>query len=66
MVSYQPMFDYMKEHNITAYYVLSHGIDNHTWHNIRHGKAITTNTIEKLCNIIKCTPNDIMTFLQDE
>jgi len=52
----------MKTRNITQYYLLQHGIDNKTLDSIKKNKNITLLTLEKLCDIIGCTPNDIVQF----
>ncbi len=52
----------MKEKNITQYQLLKMGIDNKTLDGLKHGKNITLLTLEKLCTIMECTPNDIIEF----
>ena len=39
-----------------------HLIDNKTLDSLKKGKNITMITLEKLCRIIDCTPNDIVEF----
>lgn len=52
----------MKEKNITQYQLLKMGIDNKTLDGLKHDRNITLLTLEKLCTIIECTPNDIIEF----
>lgn len=52
----------MKKKNITQYYLLKSGIDNKTLDSLKKNKNITLLTVEKLCNILECTPNDIVEF----
>ena len=56
----------MKEKNISQYYLLKSGIDNKTLDSLKKGKNITLLTLEKLCNILNCTPNDVIEFIDDE
>ena len=42
--------------------LLKGGIDNKTLDSLKKGKNITMITLEKLCRIIDCTPNDIVEF----
>lgn len=56
----------MKDKNITQYKLLKSGIDNKTLDSLKKGKNITLNTVEKLCYILNCTPNDIVSFDYDE
>ncbi len=52
----------MKERGITQYFLLKSGIDNKTLDSLKKNKNITLFTVEKLCNIIGCTPNEIVEF----
>jgi len=62
MIDYSPLWKTMEEKQITQYQLLKGGIDNKTLDSIKKGKNITLLTVEKLCKIIDCTPNDIVTF----
>lgn len=62
MIDYSPMWTFMERHNISQYYLLKHGIDTKTLYNIKQNKSITMLTLEKLCSIMECTPNDIVSF----
>ncbi len=53
----------MKNKNISQYTLLKQGIDNKTLDRIKKGKNITLLTLEKLCQILDCTPNDIIEFI---
>lgn len=66
MISYAPLFKTMKEKSITTYALINHyGINPRTIHNIKHGKGISTYTLEKLCNALECTPNDAIEFIPE-
>ena len=52
----------MEEKQISQYQLLKGGIDNKTLDSLKKGKNITMVTMEKLCKIIDCTPNDIVEF----
>ncbi len=62
MIDYSPLWETMKLRNITQYQLLISGIDNKTLDSLKKGKNITMLTLEKLCSIIGCTPNDIVRF----
>lgn len=67
MISYEPLWNTMKEKEITTYTLINKlGISSKTIHNLKHSKHITTSTVETLCNILDCTPNDIFTFINDD
>lgn len=52
----------MKKKGITQYYLLKAGIDNKTLDSLKKGKNITLLTVEKLCEILECTPNEVVEF----
>ncbi len=67
MISYAPLFKTMKEKSITTYALIHHhGINPRIIHNIKHGKGISTFTLEKLCHALDCTPNDVIEFIKEE
>lgn len=45
---------------------LKSGIDNKTLDGLKKGKNVTLLTVERLCHILDCTPNDIVEFLPDD
>lgn len=55
----------MDEKNISQYQLLKQGIDNKTLDSLKKNKNITLITLEKLCKILDCTPNDIVKFIDD-
>ena len=59
---YGPMWKTMEQKHVTQYQLLKGGIDNKTLDSLKKGKNITMITLEKLCRIIDCTPNDIVEF----
>ena len=62
IISYRPLWETMERKGISQYYLLKSGIDNKTLDSLKKGKNVTLLTVEKLCNIIGCTPNDIFEF----
>lgn len=62
IISYRPLWEIMEKKGITQYFLLKSGIDNKTLDSLKKGKNVTLLTVEKLCNIIDCTPNDIFEF----
>ncbi len=62
MIDYSPLWKTLKERNISQYHLLKSGLDNKTLDSLKKNKNITLLTVEKLCKIIGCTPNDIVEF----
>ena len=65
MIDYSPLWVTMEKRNISQYYLVNNGIDYRTMQQLRNNQNITASTIEKLCRILSCTPNDILTFTDD-
>ena len=63
MVNYEPLWETMKSRGITSYALINkHGINSRTVNNLKHNKGMTVFTMERLCEILDCTPNDIVKF----
>ena len=62
LIDYSPLWTTMEQKNISQYKLLKSGIDNRTLDTLKKGKNITMLTLNKLCNILECTPNDIVSF----
>ncbi len=62
MIDFGPLWNTMRERQVTQYHLLQSGIDNKTLDSLKKNKNITLLTLEKLCKIIGCTPNDIVEF----
>lgn len=52
----------MEKNGITQYKLIKSGIDNKTLDSLKNNKNITMLTLEKLCTIIGCEPNDVVKF----
>ena len=66
MISYEPLWKTLKEKNISQYYLLQQGIGNRVLDSLRNNKNINMLTLERLCDVIGCTPNDIVEFVPEE
>ena len=66
MRSYRPLWETMKEKQVSQYRLIKEGIDTKTIDGLKKGKNITLETLEKLCNILECSPNDIVEFVSEE
>lgn len=64
MLSYRPLWETMKSRNITTYNLIKdHGFSPQTINNLRHDRGITTYTLERLCKILDCTPDNVIEFI---
>lgn len=65
MRSYRPLWETMKEKHVSQYRLIKSGIDTKTIDGLKKGKNITLETLEKLCTILDCSPNEIVEFVPD-
>ena len=66
MISYAPLWKTMEERNISSYALINqHGISSNTINRLKHNESITMFTLEILCKILSCSPNDVIEFIDD-
>ena len=63
MIDYSPLWQTMKDKNISQYYLLKHGIDNRVLDALKKNKNITLLTLEKICKVVECTADDVVKFI---
>ena len=66
MISYEPLFKTMADKNITSYALFKQGFPKATYYSIRHGNSISTNTVNQLCKLLKCSVSDIIEYIDEE
>lgn len=62
MIDFTPLWETMERKKVSQYQILKQGIDNKTLDSLKKNKNITLTTMEKLCKILDCEPNDIVRF----
>ncbi len=62
MIDFSPLWKTMEERGVSQYRFLQSGIDNKTLDSLKKNKNITLLTLEKLCRILGCTPNNVVCF----
>ena len=65
MLDYSPMWETMRRKEVSQYSLLKAGIDNKTLDSIKKGNNITLLTLEKICVILECPPNDVVRFVAE-
>lgn len=67
MVNYIPLWEIMEKQGITTYTLINKlGFNPRTVNNLKHNRGITVYTLERLCVVLNCTPNDILDFIPDQ
>ena len=65
VVDYSPLWETMRQKGVSQYALIQAGIDRRTLDWLKKNKNITMLSLEKLCAILKCTPNDIVRFVDE-
>lgn len=66
MLDYSPFWKTCQEKGISQYDLINMGVQRSVLQRIRECKNMTLYTMEQLCTLLDCTPNDIVTFVKDE
>lgn len=62
MISYEPLFETMKEKGITSYRLIKMGFPQSNYYAIKRGENISTHTVDQLCRLLSCDVADIMRY----
>lgn len=61
MYDYNPLWKTLEEKGITQYQLINeYHFSTGTLDSLRQNRSVTVKTIETLCLILDCTPNDIL------
>lgn len=61
IISYEPFYNTLAQKNITEYeLIFKYGMSSNTIHRIKHGKPITTTTLDVICEILQCNVEDVI------
>ncbi len=66
MISFDKLWDTMKEKNVSTYYLREKcDIDSKTIRRLKANENIETKTLDKLCTVLDCQLNDIAEYKKD-
>ena len=61
MISYEPLWNTLKEKGETTYTLITkHGINRRTIFKLKHNESVTALTLETLCSALDCSVQDII------
>lgn len=67
MILFDKLWQTMQERGITQYDLYTkYNMNRAQLHRLRHNQNIETNTLDRLCNILDCSIEDIMTHIKDD
>ena len=67
MITYDPLWQTMKERRATTYTLQVKGqISSSTIRRLKAGDSVSTNTLDALCKILQCDLADIVRYIPEE
>lgn len=67
MISYRPFYETLFKKGITEYQLIfKQGLSANTLHRMKHGEAISTKTLNVLCEILNCSVSEVIEYVPDE
>lgn len=67
MIVYTPLWETLKRKGLSTYTLRNKfEISGSTVQRLRKNMSVSTNTLDDLCKLLKCTLNDIAAFVPDE
>lgn len=67
MFDYSPLWETMRKKRITQYQLIKeYNISNGTLDSLRQNRSITMHTLDNLCQILDCTPNEIVKIEKED
>ena len=67
MITFEPLWETLKRKNISQYALIKeYGVSTGTLDALRKNRSITMNTLNDLCNMLKCDVSDIIRVTPDE
>ncbi len=66
MIKYDRLWETAKKKGITSYALYTkYNVSKSQLYRLRHNQIVSTNTIDRLCNILGCSVEDIMEHFPD-
>ncbi len=66
MISYRPFYETLEKKGYSEYYLIfKQGFSANTLHRIKHGKGISTKTIDELCFVLDCKVENIIEHVKN-
>ena len=66
MISFKRLFILLDEKGLNKAYLRKNGFNANTVDNLIKDKDLQLSTINRLCNLLDCTPYDIMEYKKDQ
>ena len=64
MITYEPFWDYLDWHEISTYTLITKHHVSSTINRLRHNQPVSTATIDRLCELLKCPVDDVIMYVE--
>lgn len=65
MIVYNRLWDTMALKGVTQYKLITNGISHSTLSRLKKNQTVNTDTLDKLCIILKCNIEDIVEYIEE-
>ena len=65
MIVYNRLWDTMALKGVTQYKLITNGISHSTLSRLKKNQTVNTDTLDKLCIILKCNIEDIVEYIKE-
>ena len=65
MIIYEKLWEKMKEENVSQYRLHKEGLSHSTLTRLKRNEVVSTETIDRLCRILKCNVDEIMEYREE-
>ena len=65
MIVYNRLWDTMALKGVTQYKLITNGISHSTLSRLKQNQTVNTDTLDKLCIILKCNIEDIVEYIKE-
>jgi DNA-binding Xre family transcriptional regulator len=66
MISYNPLFQTMKDKKITSYRLGKMGFPLSNYYAMKRGDNISTHTLNQLCKLLQCRVEDVIEYIDED
>lgn len=67
MITFDKLWETLKNRGITKYKLhTQYHVSKAQLYRLQHNQSVSTNTLDRICNILECDVSEIMEHIQDE
>ena len=67
MIRYTPLWETLKRKKLSTYTLIKdHGFSKGTLDALKHDRNITMATLNDICKLLDCTPDDVIAYTADQ